>query len=193
MDTFKAARSMLVGVMLPTAVLLSGCAQNQVSYAGACMTCMDNPLTGKPLNYDPNEYSNKLMTASASGSGNAQTQSAPQVLAKDSLTFPYKGDVDSTALRIKQTFGFLSKEEAVAEMGNAGKMMFAGPGYAYRATQGSQYFMKTQAYSGDLTATISKQGNGAVVVMKYEQRHSGGLPISAVMAKIKQKTEKALQ
>lgn len=184
-------RVVLIGAM--PVLLLTACADNQVSYGNSCMTCFDNPMTGKPLNYDPTQYSNKGVTSNGTGNGTLTTLSAPQTLAQDSVTISFGRDVDTAALRIKEAFGFMTKDEAVAEMGNAGKMMFSGPGYAYRATPGSMYLMKTQAYSGDLTATVTKQGNGAQVVMKYAQKQNGGMPIASVMQQVKDKTEKALQ
>jgi len=145
------------------------------------------------MNYDPAKYSNKVQSGGASSSTGMSTMSAPQTIAKDSITLSFGRDVDTTAMRIKESFGFMSREEAIAEMGPSGKMMFAGPGYAYRADPGSMYIMKTQAYSGDLTATVTKQGSGTQVVMKYAQKHTGGAPISTVMTDIRNKAQRAVQ
>lgn len=155
------------------------------------MTCFDNPLSGQPLNYDPTEYSNKVV-ATNNGSGMA-SHAVPHTLARDQIQLAFSRDLDTTAMRLKDAFGYMTKEEATAELGDGGKMMFAGPGYAYQASPGSFYYMKTQAYSGDLSTKVSKSGKGSRVIITYEQKRSDGPDMQTVMRQVRSTAEKAMQ
>ena len=54
MDVLK---KMGVVLTLSGTVLLGGCASGQhiTTSDGTCLTCMNNPFTGKAVNYDPNQ------------------------------------------------------------------------------------------------------------------------------------------
>lgn len=175
---------------LALAVSTAGCTGNHVTYGKECMTCINNPITGEPVNYDPTEYSTAISSTQDPASG---TRSVPHTLAREQVEISFAANVDTTGMRLKEAFGYLTQDEAVAQMGNAGKMMFAGPGYAYQATPGAFYFMKTQAYSGDLSTRVTRAGNGAKAVITYEQKRSGGKDIHSVMREVKERAEKALQ
>lgn len=176
--------------LLALAIGTSGCTGNHVTYGNECMTCINNPITGEPVNYDPTEHSTAISSTQGPASG---TRSVPHTLAREQIQISFAKDVDTTAMRLKDAFGFLTQEEAVAQMGNAGKMMFAGRGYAYQATPGASYYMKTQAYSGDLSTRVTRDGNGAKAVITYEQKRSGGKDVQSVMREVKVRAEKALQ
>lgn len=177
-------------LLASTISALSGCSGQHLTYGKECMTCVDNPMTGEPINYDPTEYSTAV--AGRNSSSNA-ARSVPHTLQREQIVINFPADVDTTGQNLKRAFGYLTKDEAIAQMGNAGKTMFAGPGYAYQASPGSFYFMKTQAYSGDLSTQVTRDGSGAQAKITYEQKHSGGKDIQTVMREVRDRAEKALQ
>ncbi len=96
-------------------------------------------------------------------------------------------------MRLKDAFGYMTREEAVAKMGDAGVTMFNSPAYAYSATPGSMYFMKKASPTGEISTTVSKLGNGSRVVITFEKKRSGGSDIQTAMRQIQAKAEAALQ
>jgi len=176
--------------LLALAAALAGCSGNHVTYGNECMTCINNPITGEPVNYAPTEYSTAISTSQSPASG---SRSVPHTLAREQVEIAYAQNVDTVGMRLKDAFGYMTQDEAIAQMGNAGKMAFAGPGYAYQASPGAFYFMKTQAYNGDLSTRVTRAGNGAKAVITYEQKRSGGKDIQSVMREVKARAEKALQ
>lgn len=66
---------LILAATLAATITLTGCVNGQhlSTTDGHCLTCINNPLTGKPLNYDPNEHEN-------SGIGNNKGASGSQSL-----------------------------------------------------------------------------------------------------------------
>lgn len=180
----------LMLALVSAVTAISGCTGQHVAYGEQCMTCIDNPITGEPMNYDPTEYSTAVAGRNTTSTA---ARSVPHTLEREQIVLRFPSDVDTTGQRLKKTFGYMTREEAVAEMGNAGKTMFAGPGYAYQATPGAFYYMKTQAYSGDLSTQVTREGSGATVKITYEQKRSGGKDFQSVMREVRDRAEKALQ
>lgn len=172
---------------------LAGCGNNQVSYGSQCMTCFDNPVTGKPLNYDPAAHSNKVITASDGLDPAMRSSSTSQTLARDEIQLTFANDVDTTAMQLKRAFEYQTRDEAVAQSGNAGRTMFDSPAYAYSSSPGSYYFMKQPYARGLISTAVAKQGAGSRVVIKYEQLQAGGDNPQSVMKRIKAKAEAALR
>ncbi|REC93343.1 hypothetical protein [Kushneria indalinina] len=83
-------------------IALSGCAGQQYYHGDTCVTCFDNPVTGEPLNYDPEETPQKVAT-NAQGesvdSRNIGSQSG-------SIDISSNVDVDTAYARIKSSMGF---------------------------------------------------------------------------------------
>lgn len=192
-------RPLMLGAVVAMAVFTSGCADNQLVYGDACITCLNNPLSGQPLNYDPKQHPNGVITmgaatqSQASGSG-LPLYSSPASLGTDQYQLTYRGNVDTAAALIKDAFGFVTQAEAIAQSGSyGGKFMFSSGDYAYSATPGAFYLMKRNAYSGKLTAKISKTSGGAKVLLSYNQTQQGQQSLAETMSRIKQVAEKTLR
>ena len=157
--------------------LLGGCDGTHMTYQGTCLTCIDNPGTGKPLNYDPAHASNKP----TAHYGDA------------SLTSPL--DVDTAAMRIKHAFGFESETEAQARLGSrTSRWLTQGQDFAWSAAPGSLYTMKRTVEAGSLTATVSKQGSGSLVTFKFAaDRGHFGTNATAYMNTVKARAERVLR
>lgn len=157
--------------------LLSACGGTHMTYQGTCLTCFDNPGTGKAMNYDPAHASNKP----AAHYGDT------------SLTSPL--DVDTAAMRIKRAFGFESAAEAQARLGSrTSRWLTQGQDFAWSAAPGSLYTMKRTVEAGALTAIVSKQGAGALVTFRFaaDRRHFG-TDAKAYMASVKARAERVLR
>ena len=137
MDVLK---KMGVVLTLSGTVLLGGCASGQhiTTSDGTCLTCMNNPFTGKAVNYDPNQHPESAVTASQSVSShsNFRMEAVETVnrgfksLPQDNLRFRDRTDFvhtdgiivgeaiwapSITALKLKQFFGVKSPEEMRAQ------------------------------------------------------------------------------
>lgn len=184
-----------------TLAMLSGCANDQhVYYQDKCITCMNNPLTGKPVNYDPDGLSEGALVSrepqadQRTADGYPPVLSLPGMVTREQLRMTYSGDVDTAAARLKNAFGYMTKEEAVAESGMGGKMMFAAGDYAFSAVPGSHYVMVRLYSGGKLTTRVSKSPSGADVEFAFGDRGKReGPPADVVMEKVKTVAEAALQ
>lgn len=164
-------------LVVTLSALLSACAGSHVTYQGTCLTCFDDPLTGKPLNYDPSKASNKP----AAHYGN--------------LSLTSTLDVDTAALRIKQEFGFESTAEAQARLGNrTAEWLTDGQDFAWSAEPGSLYTMKQSVPKGSLTATVAKQGAGSTVTFSFAaDRQHFGTDANGYLSSVKAKAERVLR
>ena len=105
------------------AFILVGCANDQhVFYQGKCLSCMNNPMTGEPVNYDPETLPAGAMdssrpVASSTSGADAGMSTLPGVSERDELRMSYSGDVDTAAALLKNAFGYLTPQEA--EIGRA--------------------------------------------------------------------------
>tara|TARA_R110001592_G_scaffold221139_2_gene475830 strand:+ start:37541 stop:38230 length:690 start_codon:yes stop_codon:yes gene_type:complete len=63
----------LIATALGSALTLTGCASGQhiVTADGTCLTCVNNIITGKPMNYNENEHPSSTVGASQSVSSHA--------------------------------------------------------------------------------------------------------------------------
>ncbi|WP_147480997.1 hypothetical protein [Pseudomonas caricapapayae] len=181
----------LLGIVILSS--MAGCGNNQVSYGNQCMTCFDNPVTGKPMNYDPAAHSNKVVSTSSGLDPAMRSSSTSRPIGRDEIQLNYANDVDSVAMRLKAAFDYQTRDEAIAQSGNVGKTMFDSPAYAYSGNSGSYYFMKQPYAQGIISTTVAKQGSGARVVFTYDQMQAGGSDAQSVMKRIKAKAEAALR
>ncbi|MFG6179678.1 hypothetical protein ACGTN6_20810, partial [Halomonas sp. THAF12] len=98
-------KSIRGAVGLATLVILSGCASGEHLYMGGeCVTCVTNPVTGEPINYDPDatpeELRGQTIEESIHGSNMAGDFEMGSSL-----------DVDTAYARIKSEFGFRSPQD----------------------------------------------------------------------------------
>jgi hypothetical protein len=78
---------------------------------GRCVTCLNNPVTGEPWNYE--KPTNAVLAANTdSPAANAAGQSVDNgVSLEGNGFFTVKHDVDTVYSRIKREFGFLTRKE----------------------------------------------------------------------------------
>lgn len=127
-------------ILFTTIAALAGCASGQhvTSTTGKCLTCVNNPITGKPLNYDPTEHPESTVGASQSVSTHAKfREEAAEIvntgmylptdgvrLSSGKNTYDYRNGLlvglsvsrpSITAVQMKQYFGFRSHQEMRAQ------------------------------------------------------------------------------
>lgn len=183
------------------AFILVGCANDQhVYYQGKCLSCMNNPMTGEPVNYDPDTLPAGAMdssrpVASRTSGADAGMATLPGVSERDELRMSYSGDVDSAAALLKNAFGYLTPQEAVAQHGTmAGGMMFNGGGYTFSAVPSTTYSMTRVYFDGSLTTLVSKGKSGADVLLTYSvYGRNEGPSVPAVMQRVERVANDALR
>lgn len=181
-------------------VMVSGCANDHLYYQDKCITCMNNPLTGEPVNYDPDALPDGALAGSSSATvsqtadGYPPRLSLPGVSERQELSMIYLGDVDTASALLKNAFGYMTREEAIARHGNmAGGMMFSGD-HSYSAVPGSFYSMTGPYSGGSLTTRVSKTPAGADVLFTFSvTRNYQGPSIESVMQRVQSVADGALR
>lgn len=188
------------------AAMTAGCANDQhVYYQGKCLSCMNNPITGEPVNYDPATLPEGAMTVSGFNTGANQSSNAGgmpvvssgrRVTERHELNMSYAGDVDTAAALLKNAFNYMTPEEAIAEKGSTvGRLLFQAGDNAYSAVPGATYSMTKPLRSGSLTTRVSKAARGTDILFTYTIRESDekGAPPSEILASVKSVAERALR
>jgi hypothetical protein len=106
----------LIATLL-TCVGITGCITTQGKHTfidGRCVTCLNNPITGEPWNYEKPESS--ALAAQTGGQATTSTANASgkpddAVYLEGNGFFTVKRDVDTVYTRIKREFGFLTRKE----------------------------------------------------------------------------------
>jgi hypothetical protein len=83
---------------------------------GHCVTCLNNPITGQPYNYEKSQAGNYRKTQT--GSGNTRFVTTREVQTDEGVDHVHGSgrfytpvDVDTAYGRIKREFGFLTRKE----------------------------------------------------------------------------------
>ncbi|WP_417329741.1 hypothetical protein [Halomonas cupida] len=98
---------------------LTGCAAQDHYYSqGVCVTCINNPLTGEPVNYDPNETPQRVAT-NAQGETVDVSNLGSQ---RGSVDIDSPVDVDTAYARIKSSMGFRSPNDFESPESTTAKM-----------------------------------------------------------------------
>lgn len=160
---WKAVGAMSLGVVAMAS--LAGCAGQDHYYSnGVCVTCINNPITGEPLNYDPSETPQKVVTNAEGRAVDVDSLGSQ----RGSIDIVSPVDVDTAYARIKPAFGFRSPNDFEVgntmsewQMGDAAWKHDVTPGAYYNlGDYGSQVIGGT-AYSILQRVQIQKDGSGS--------------------------------
>lgn len=164
---------------------LAGCAGHLV-YDGHCLTCFNDPITGKPVNYEKEPYE------SANEAYKEPTGVGIVTLSTKTV------DVDSAFAAIKPEFGFSSPQELEQKHGTHSEWIKLSNGYAYDANPGAYYHMrgdKSHTFEGRrfnsviLDCMIQKDGAGSKITMTY---YEGGVNSQAFVDSLLKRLQLAL-
>ncbi|EIF42802.1 hypothetical protein DOK_12081 [gamma proteobacterium BDW918] len=170
-----------MALALTGSVFLGGCASGQhiTTADGTCLTCMNNPITGKPINYDPGTHPGSTITGGQSASNHAsfREEAAQMVnrgfssLPQDNLYFRDRtayvhadGMVvgnsiwmpSITCLKLKQFFGVRSADEMRAQGMSQEQVRLALQEKPYRQSGDTYYLGGTfNGAAGPITGVIA--------------------------------------
>lgn len=148
---------------LALVLIVSGCASNQHVYSsdGKCLTCWNNPITGKPINHDGN--ANQEQTAQESQVTQTTTTETTVVnttTAKPTehkIAFTVPVNVDVAFLKIKKEFNYYTEQEIRQEWGSMAEAKMQTFAYAYDATPSVYYHMRADRNHDGIQAIIDSQ------------------------------------
>ncbi|MDF9434667.1 MULTISPECIES: hypothetical protein [Halomonadaceae] len=115
---------------------LTGCAAQDHYYSqGVCVTCINNPITGEPVNYDPSETPQRVAT-NAQGETVDVSNLGSQ---RGSVDIESPVDVDTAYARIKSAMGFRSPNDFESPESTTAKMQMGDAAWKHDRTPGAYY------------------------------------------------------
>ena len=186
-------RSFFLLAIVVAALAIAGCTMHDHVYTqGRCLTCINNPVTGEPVNYDP-EDEQPMPSEHAS-----KAASAPVVPTTFVLNVPI--DVDTAYARLRSAFGFRSDADFNNDL-RSDRLMQMDEAYHYEATPGAFYRLSDYdkqvvdgvEHSIILRAEIQRDGVGSRIQMGFMPAGSSRtFDPDAMKAAIQQRAEAAL-
>ncbi|WP_147273097.1 hypothetical protein [Billgrantia montanilacus] len=130
------------------------------------MTCINNPVTGEPVNYDPEEEQTEPAKDAA------RAASAPVIPTTFVLNAPI--DVDTAYARLRSAFGFRSDADFNRDL-RSDRLMQMDEAYHHETTPGSYYRLSDYdkqvvdgvEHSIILRAEIQRDGDGSAIQMEF--------------------------
>lgn len=153
-------------VSLTSIIAVTGCASNKHVYSsdGKCLTCWNNPITGKPINHDGGAnqaYATQHSQATtATTAATAQTDVASKNTSKPTqhkVAFTIPVNVDIAFLKIKKEFKYFTEQEIRQEWGSMAEAKMQTFEYAYDATPSVYYHMRADRNHNGVQAIIDSQ------------------------------------
>ncbi|MCC5902690.1 MAG: hypothetical protein JJT87_12300 [Halomonas sp.] len=165
--------SRLIGAGL-VAVAVSGCATTDHVYSGGrCLTCVNNPITGEPINYDPNENTGIEEQAVASGQ---QVQNAPEGVTgngRGSFRIESGVDVDTAYARLRSGFRFRAPSDFLDSLSDRMAQRDvayhhdANPGSFYRLSDYERQMIDGREHMIILKAQLERSGSGSRINVEF--------------------------
>ena len=194
----KGAKRVLCWMGLGVAVtLVAGCATQDHLYSqGRCLTCINNPVTGEPVNYDP-EQQPAIEKDAVAASGD-QEVSASSRHGRFSMASPL--DVDTAYARVRSEFGFRSdadfnpnsNSDQWAMMDNAWHFD-ATPGAFYQMSDYARQAVNGAEHSLVLKTQIQRDGRGFRIHVEYLPTTGAGYDGDAMGEALEERFRMALR
>lgn len=153
--------SLIVFILL----VLTGCAKNHMYTSdGTCLTCWNNPITGKPINHDgkgSQEQKTDLANEANQAGDKTKITSGNNTPTEHQVSFSVPVNVDIAFLKIKEEFNYFSEQEIRQEWGSMASAKIQTFAYAYDATPSVYYHMRADRRHNDeqiiIDSKIEKQ------------------------------------
>lgn len=148
---------------LALALIVSGCASNQHIYSsdGKCLTCLNNPISGKPINHDEKakqqQTTQELQVAQTTTTETTPVSTSANKPTEHKITFTVPVNVDLAFLKIKKEFNYQTEQEIRQEWGSMADAKLQTFDYAYDATPSVYYHMRAHRYHDGVLAIIDNQ------------------------------------
>jgi hypothetical protein len=194
-------RGMIKTVIVFIGLMMAGCANNQHVYSsdGKCISCWNNPITGKPLNHD-----GKTEQASVSESkvDNTQTQKTSDPHSELPFTeykvgFVAPINVDLAFLTLKKEFNYYTEQEIRQKWGSLANTKIQTFEYAYDATPAVYYHMRSdRQHNGTqvvIDSLIEKQSSTSSKVTLTYWLNNPAIDASSFGESLKARAKKALE
>jgi hypothetical protein len=161
--------------ILGSSVFLTACVPGNHVYspAGACVTCMNNPTTGEPLNYDPKVTP---MFKSGSASENRKSEAGAGKFFSGQFTMNSNRDVDSVYGKMRSSFGFRTEQQMSRT--TSGKFGMKSDAWRHEVVPGAFYNLSDYARvsvdgvstSFVMSVKIVKNRSGSIVTVGYQSK-----------------------
>ncbi|WP_416139100.1 hypothetical protein ACM26W_01420 [Halomonas sp. HK25] len=168
----KGAKRVLIWIGLgAVATVAAGCTTQDHLYSqGHCLTCINNPVTGQPVNYDPEQQ--PAIEEEAVQASRDQGPAAGNRQGRFGMASPL--DVDTAYARVRAEFGFRS-EAGFNPNSNSDQWAMMDNAWHFDATPGAFYQMSDYArqtingaeHSLVLKAQIQRNGSGSRINVEY--------------------------
>jgi hypothetical protein len=183
-------------------VLLAGCSSNQHVYSanGKCVTCWNNPVTGKPINHDGEankEVSPEIAAEEkAEQSPNVKYQNSELPFKEYKVSFVAPVEVDLAFLKLKKEFNYYTEQEIRQEWGSLANTKIQTFEYAYDATPSVYYHMRSDRQHAGVQVVIDtyieKQSNRESKITLTYWLNNPTVNPSSFGASLKARAQKAL-
>lgn len=163
----------IVLVITLMGVMVTGCSSNQHVYSenGKCVTCWNNPVTGKPINHD-GKNNEEMKTVAKNDSINVPSDEQRKDVKYQNSEIPFKEykvsfsapiEVDIAFLKLKKEFNYYTEQEIRQEWGSLANTKIQTFEYAYDATPSVFYHMRSDRQHAGVQVVIDtyveKQSN----------------------------------
>ncbi|MCE8005316.1 hypothetical protein [Billgrantia ethanolica] len=180
------------------AVAISGCTTSDHLYSqGRCLTCVNNPITGEPINYEPQREPSAQVAV-------AENQGGTRATARDGSRGRFgietDLDVDLVYARLRQEFGFRShddfnpgyRQHRLAMMDSAWHFN-ATPGTFYELSDYTDQSLGGVQHSIVLKAKIQRSGGGSHVIFEFAPSGNDRFSSDLMAAALRQRAEAVLR
>lgn len=192
-----------LGIGLFAITLLAGCAAQDHLYTdGVCITCVNNPITGEPINYDPDETPQQVPRQVATNTQGEVVDAGVKNLGnqKGSIDIDSPVDVDTAYARIKPAMGFRSPDDfekgnrmSNVQMGDTAWKHQVTPGAYYNLGDYGRQVVAGQQHSILQRVQIQKNGMGSRIHYSWAPAGQASYDGQAMRAAIEQRLEAALR
>ena len=152
--------SATIGAAVLSILVISGCATTEHIYSanGQCLTCWNNPITGKPINHNDDLSSEqKLQATQVTSVNSTENGTTPETPVEYEIAFTVPVNVDIAFLKIKNEFNYFSEQEIRQEWGSLAESKMQTFAYAYDATPSVYYHMRADRNHDGIQAIIDSQ------------------------------------
>jgi len=149
-----------LALALGLAATLTGCSTtDHMMVGGKCVTCINNPLTGEPLNHDGSLPGSTYKpsgqpSAQADSSDMSSTSSGTKTFTEFTTSFSAPINVDVAFIRIKKEYEYLSEQEIRQEWGSLANTKMKTFAWAYDSAPSVYYHMRAHRQHGNALYVI---------------------------------------
>lgn len=185
-----------VGIVMTTAI---GCTSQEHLYSqGRCLTCINNPITGQPVNYEPEQQPTMERDHAASANQVQEAAATGAMRGRFELQSPH--DVDTTYARLRGEFDFRSPSDFNSNRASDQWAMMdeawhfeAIPGAFYELSDYTRQTLHGTAHRLVVKAQVKREGDGSWIIIEYGPVASSHYEAEAMGAALQSRVESALR